>query len=77
VHIIVGFIHWKKTAVTSVVVGRVTRLGEFLPIGRIFAYILGKFSPIGRLLDLGSFLKSTEVAHILGSLFDVKNMYSF
>jgi hypothetical protein len=36
-------------------IGRVTRLGEF--------------SPIGRLFTLGSFLKITKVAHIFGASF--------
>jgi hypothetical protein len=58
---------------------RVTGLGEFLPIGRFFAYwaifrLLGDFSPIRRLLSLYvMFSENTEAAKLLGKFFRGKN----
>jgi hypothetical protein len=55
------------------VLARVTRLVEFLPFGRIFAF-WANFRLLGQLFSLGIFLKNTEIAQNLGLLFSTSKI---
>jgi hypothetical protein len=62
--------------VSAALTVKVTRLGDFSPFGRFFAFwaffsLFGDFSPFGRVFTFGSFLKITESATILVLLFSI------